>query len=133
VHDCRLDHTLAWVPELRGLPADLAREPWRLLDQSAADPARKIDVRPYRDSPLWFCAANRTNWNYEYYWLPGGAWLSSTRSKEEEAGAADLIPGLSYPVPVVRPLNLEVVLSKLPVRQYSWGDTAATERPHVRD
>ncbi|CAE7041071.1 unnamed protein product [Symbiodinium natans] len=49
---------------------DLAREPW-LMDTI---PDRRISIKPYKDSPLWFCAANRTNWDYEYFWLPGHAW-----------------------------------------------------------
>jgi deoxyribodipyrimidine photo-lyase len=62
VHDAYLEHTLKWLPELKVLPLDLAREPWR----TESVPHKRIKVAPYKDSPLWFCAANRVNWNYEY-------------------------------------------------------------------
>ena len=32
-----------------------------------------ISSESWKDSPLWFCAANRTNWDYEYFW-PLGDW-----------------------------------------------------------
>merc|ERR1712146_510275 len=59
VHDAHLEHTLTWVPELAGLKKDVAREPWLLESKSV----KRITVKPYKDSPLWFCAANRANWD----------------------------------------------------------------------
>eukprot|EP00937_MAST-01D_sp_MAST-1D-sp2_P001070 g1070.t1 len=42
------------------LDFELAREPWR--DHIAA--MQVVDIKPFKDSPLWFCAANRVNWDY---------------------------------------------------------------------
>eukprot|EP00928_Gymnodinium_smaydae_P027897 TRINITY_DN21428_c0_g2_i2.p1 TRINITY_DN21428_c0_g2~~TRINITY_DN21428_c0_g2_i2.p1 ORF type:complete len:624 (-),score=65.22 TRINITY_DN21428_c0_g2_i2:104-1975(-) len=123
VHDAYMEHTLRWVPELRVLPRDLAREPWRLEMQAE----KRMSVKPYKDSPLWFCAANRMNWDYEYFWLQGHAW---TTVRKAPARGIDFLLGRDYPRPLVAPLNLEVDLDALPV-QHAWGDTAASERPHV--
>jgi deoxyribodipyrimidine photo-lyase len=129
VHDARLEHTLRWVPELRGLPRDVVREPWRL--ETLAD--KRIKVKPYKDSPLWFCAANRVNWDYEYFWLPGHAWTvrrpGAGRPSADTHGV-DFCLGRDYPRPVVPPLNLEIDLDALPV-SHGWGDTAEPERPHI--
>mmetsp|Transcript_8235 Transcript_8235/g.14608 ORF Transcript_8235/g.14608 Transcript_8235/m.14608 type:complete len:676 (-) Transcript_8235:225-2252(-) len=126
VHDAHMEHTLCWVPELKDLPRDLAREPWRL----ETIPEKRISVKPYKDSPLWFCAANRANWDYEYFWLPGNAWTvkQSKASKKNEIATCSL--GSDYPYPVVPALNLEIDLDALPVC-HSWGDTDCNERPHI--
>ena len=128
VHDARMAHTLRWVPELRGLPRDLAREPWR----TETEPERRLAVRPYKDSPLWFCAANRTNWDYEYFWLPGHAWTVRA-ARGTRRGAVGFELGRDYPRPMVPPLNVEIDLDKLPLapRAHEWGDTEPEERPHV--
>jgi deoxyribodipyrimidine photo-lyase len=123
VHDAHLEHTLRWVPELGKLPLDLAREPWR----TETVPGKRISVRPYKDSPLWFCAANRVNWDYEYFWLPGQAWTVK-RSRTAQDSSFSL--GRDYPRPIVPPLNLEIDLDALPV-VHSWGDTEPDERPHI--
>ena len=124
VHDCRLEHTLTWVPELKVLPKDYAREPWRLAETYKPGTRPALSVKPFKDSPLWFCAANRTNWGYEYFWLCGGAFLS-------DAPCTGTISGTSYPLPMVPALNLQVKLSKLPVKNHVWGDTPEPERPHI--
>jgi len=125
VHDARLEHTLRWVPELRRLPRDLAREPWR----TAAVPERRMSVKPCKDSPLWFCAANRVNWDYEYFWLPGHAWtVREAASRGTDASGFSL--GRDYPRPIVPPLNVELDLDALPVR-HGWGDTPEEQRPHI--
>jgi deoxyribodipyrimidine photo-lyase len=124
VHDANLEHTLRWVPELQALPRDLAREPWRI----GSSPNKRIKVKPYKDSPLWFCAANRVNWDYEYFWLPGHAW--TVHEVETKNRKSEFILGQDYPRPMVPPLNLEIDLDALPVC-HSWGDTQAKERPHV--
>lgn len=124
VHDAQLEHTLRWVPELSGLPHDLAREPWRT--ETVAD--KRIKVKPYKDSPLWFCAANRVNWDYEYFWLPGHAW--TVRKAGAPKTASNFSLGRDYPRPLVPALNLEVDLDALPV-SHSWGDTNPQERPHI--
>jgi len=123
VHDALFEHTLKWVPELRNLPLDLAREPWR----TGTTPNKRIKVKPYKDSPLWFCAANRVNWDYEYFWLPGHAW---TVSDSKKAAVSGFELGRDYPYPAVPPLNIEVDLDALPV-VYKWGDTNDKQRPHV--
>merc|ERR1712190_187840 len=102
VHDANLEHTLRWVPELGKLPRDLAREPWRL--ETTAD--KRISVSPYKDSPLWFCAANRVNWDYEYFWLPGHAWTLSKENVSKREVSFRL--GKDYPRPLVPPLSLEI-------------------------
>lgn len=124
VHDAYLEHTLRWIPELKGLPRDLAREPWRL--EATSD--KRLKVKPFKDSPLWFCAANRVNWDYEYFWLPGNAWTVRGCTKREGPGGFCL--GRDYPRPLVPPLNLEIDLDALPV-DHGWGDTDAKDRPHV--
>lgn len=124
VHDARLDHTLRWCPELRKLPKDLAREPW-LTDTV---PEKRISIRPYKDSPLWFCAANRTNWDYEYFWLPGHAW--TVKPGKSEAKLSDFHLGRDYPRPIVPPLNVELDLDILPVKFHSWGTEPAV-RQHI--
>mmetsp|Transcript_124534 Transcript_124534/g.278473 ORF Transcript_124534/g.278473 Transcript_124534/m.278473 type:complete len:688 (-) Transcript_124534:152-2215(-) len=127
VHDARLEHTLRWVPELQGLPRDLVREPWRV--ETVAD--KRIKVKPYKDSPLWFCAANRVNWDYEYFWLPGHAWtVRPLGTGKSNALKSDFRLGQNYVRPMVQPLNLEIDLDSLPV-SHSWGDTAEAARPHV--
>nr|QDO16303.1 cryptochrome DASH [Lingulodinium polyedra] len=125
VHDAFLEHTLAWLPELRGLPRDLAREPWRL----EAKAGRRVSVAQYKDSPLWFCSANRVNWKYEYSWLCGHAWTVDS-SGGGCGGGRDFRLGVHYPRPMVPPLNLEVDMDRLPVR-HGWGDTPKGDRPHV--
>ncbi|CAE8660270.1 unnamed protein product [Polarella glacialis] len=125
VHDAHLEHTLRWVPELRGLPRDLAREPWRT--EMVAD--KRIKVKPYKDLPLWFCAANRVNWDYEYFWLPGHAWTVSKATGAPKK-CYNFSLGRDYPRPLVPPLNLEIDLDALPVC-HSWGDTDLDQRPHV--
>lgn len=125
VHDAFLEHTLRWLPELTPLPRDLAREPWRL--ETVAD--KRVAVKPYKDSPLWFCAANRVNWNYEYFWLPGNAWTVQRR-KGNMIGDCDFRLGREYPKPIVPPLNLEIDLDSLPVN-HAWGDTSEEDRPHI--
>lgn len=138
VHDCKFEHTLFWCPELKKLTSyDLMREPWRLLSR---DIGNRISVKPYKDSPLWFCAANRNNWDYEYFWLPGSAyvathWLSpnsdpSDTSNESEVHT-DFELGKDYPFPMVRPINLHVALDQLPMRDFRWGDSCRDSRPHV--
>ncbi|CAE7397099.1 CRYD [Symbiodinium pilosum] len=124
VHDARLDHTLRWCPELSGLSKDLAREPW-LLDTV---PDRRISIKPYKDSPLWFCAANRTNWDYEYFWLPGHAW--TVKPGKSEVQRSDFQLGKDYPRPLVPPLNVELDLDALPVKFHGWGTEPAVRR-HV--
>lgn len=124
VHDAELEHTLRWVPELAALPRDLAREPWRA--ETVGE--KRISVKPYRDSPLWFCAANRANWDYEYFWLPGHAWTVKRRRGAPQGDGFRL--GRDYPAPLVPPLNVELDLDALPVR-HSWGDTAESDRPHI--
>jgi hypothetical protein len=187
VHDCKLEHTLFWCPELSKLPsADLRREPWRVLGD-ATRAGRRIAVKPYKDSPLWFCAANRVNWGYEYSWLPGGGYVAEQWQEQQvgkagkaaataataaatataaaaagpknNGGAAScggagegrgtgsesgdpachgatatgtFVLGRDYPFPLVRPVNIEVRLDKLPVRGFAWGDSDAQERPHVK-
>jgi hypothetical protein len=130
VHDPYLEHTLRWVPELRGLPQDLAREPWR----TEFAPQRRIDINPYKDSPLWFCAANRTNWDYEYYWVPGNAWTvreARIKTRGVRSVCNDFQLGRDYPTPVVPAVNVEIDLDALPFRNHGWGDTDADDRPHV--
>ena len=85
VHDAFLEHTLAWLPELRRLPRDLAREPWRL----EAKAGRRVSVQQCRDSPLWFCSANRVNWKYEYGWLCGHAWTADVGGGRGDRGGGD--------------------------------------------
>lgn len=141
VHDARLEHIWAWLPELRRLPRDLAREPWRLESRAL----QGLPVAPFKDSPLWFCAANRVNWDYEYYWLCGHAWSvefsqagSSPPGPGDSVnpvnsvafGASDFQLSRDYPRPLVPPLNLEVDLDKLPL-DHGWGDTPSCDRPHV--
>lgn len=127
VHDASLVHTLAWLPELRGLPRDYAREPWRLETVSKA----RIRVKPYKDSPLWFCSVNRMNWQ-EYSWMSGFAWtVAPAASSASSTKAGSFVLGREYPRPLVPPLSVEVDLNTLPV-DHAWGDTAADERPHVR-
>lgn len=123
VHDAHFEHTLKWVPELSDLPLDLAREPWR----TDTAPNKRIKISPYKDSPLWFCAANRMNWDYEYFWLPGHAWTVSKPKQKKNEGFQ---LGRDYPYPVVPPLNIEIDLDALPV-VYKWGDTEEKQRPHV--
>lgn len=123
VHDSHFEHTLKWIPELRPLPRDLAREPWR----TEMCPGKRIKISPYKDSPLWFCAANRVNWDYEYFWVPGHAWTASPSHKAEHA---NFQLGRDYPHPVVPPLNVEIDLDLLPV-SHSWGDTDERQRPHI--
>lgn len=129
VHDARLEHTLRWLPELRPLPRDLVREPWRI--ETTSD--KRIKVKPYKDSPLWFCAANRVNWDYEYFWLPGHAWtvrkLEGRNPRGIDAGI-DFCLGRDYPRPIVPPLNIEIDLDTLPVI-HGWGDTPEQQRQHV--
>lgn len=125
VHDAHFQHTRKWVPELDLLPLDLAKEPWR----TESIPSKRIEVGPYKDSPLWFCAANRVNWSYEYFWLPGHAW-TVTKSKIRGEKVEGFQIGKDYPYPVVPPLNVEIDLDALPVN-YSWGDTDEKGRPHV--
>lgn len=125
VHDSRLEHTLRWLPELKALPLDLAREPWRVTTAKN----KRIRVSPYKDSPLWFCAANRVNWDYEYFWLPGHAWtVNVNKSASGAIGGFQL--GRDYPCPMVNPLDLEIDLDMLPV-EHTWGDTDEKQRPHV--
>jgi len=92
-------------------------------------PEKRISVKPYKDSPLWFCAANRVNWDYEYFWLPGHAWTMK-KSKGLKKDVSDFSLGCHYPYPIVPALNLEIDLDALPVC-HSWGDTDCTERPHI--
>ncbi|CAJ1439427.1 unnamed protein product [Effrenium voratum] len=125
VHDAQLEHTLRWLPELAGLPKDLAREPWR----TEARPDKRIKIKPYKDSPLWFCAANRTNWDYEYFWLPGHAWTLKLGESEHHVGGFRL--GVDYPRPLVPPLNVEIDLDALPLKRFVWGDTTPELRPHI--
>jgi len=125
VHDATLEHTLRWVPELRSLPRDLVREPWRLV----TEPDRRIKVKPFKDSPLWFCAANRVNWDYEYFWLPGHAWTLRPAKARRVEGSGDRLP-CGYSLPIVPALNLEVDLDALPV-SHCWGHTDELDRPHI--
>lgn len=130
VHDPYLEHTLRWVPELRSLPQDLAREPWRTEEA----PNRRIDINPYKDSPLWFCAANRTNWDYEYYWVPGHAWTvrqARIKTRGVRSVCNDFQLGRDYPRPIVPAVNVEIDLDALPFKNHGWGDTDANDRPHV--
>lgn len=125
VHDAYMEHTLRWLPELMPLPRDLAREPWRL----ETVPDQRIKVKPFKDSPLWFCAANRVNWDYEYFWLPGHAWtVRPTKISKIDDGSFRL--GHDYPRPLVPALNLEIDLDALPVN-HAWGDTPEADRPHI--
>lgn len=125
VHDAQLEHTLLWVPELQGLPKDLAREPWRTEGQ----PSKRIQIKPYKDSPLWFCAANRTNWDYEYFWLPGDAWI--VKHGKAELRHENFQLQRDYFRPLVPALNVALDLDALPVQHFSWGDTPASSRPHI--
>jgi deoxyribodipyrimidine photo-lyase len=128
VHDPRLEHTLCWLPELKKLGSrDLAREPWR-TDGKAT---RRIKVAPYKDSPLWFCAANRTNWSYEYFWLPGHAWIVQRNRDGRTKDVNGFRLGHDYPYPMVPALNVEIDLDTLPVKSNGWGDTVPDDRPHV--
>jgi len=110
VHDPQFTHTLHWVPELRKVQRkygpNVAREPWMrrraanvsdlracfaepyLFEKAIGGCGRKIDIRPFKDSPLWFCAANRTNWDYEYWWLPRKAWVVEKLDVERESQAS---------------------------------------------
>lgn len=107
------------------LPRDLAKEPWRL----ETVPDQRIKVKPFKDSPLWFCAANRVNWDYEYFWLPGHAWtVRPTKISKIDDGSFRL--GHDYPRPLVPALNLEIDLDALPVN-HAWGDTLEVDRPHI--
>ena len=131
VHDCKMEHILTWVPELNGLPRDHAREPWRLAEpcyhndtKTPTKTTGKLSIKPYKDSPLWFCAANRVNWGYEYHYLCGGAWVSPSPTE-------GFVPGTNYPLPMVPALNIEVKLSRLPCANFIWGDTPADQRPHI--
>jgi len=124
VHDAQLEHTLLWVPELQHLPKDLAREPWR----TEGHPSKRIKIKPYKDSPLWFCAANRTNWDYEYFWLPGHAWIVSEGKPEHRY--KDFQLERDYFRPLIPALNVELDLDALPVK-HSWGDTPSESRPHL--
>jgi len=132
VHDCRFEHTLFWCPELEKIPSfDLRREPWRILE-SDGDVASdsNFSVKPYKDSPLWFCSANRTNWGYEYFWLPGVAYLPKNWNSYRQHNGLETSHishdtfqlGVDYPFPMVRPVNLQIDLGKLPVRDFVWGD-----------
>ncbi|CAD7943672.1 unnamed protein product [Amoebophrya sp. A25] len=175
VHDSRMEHTLFWVPELQpifdSLGPDFAREPWRALDlesgdlpssmgsssigekrrgkhQGQKDPGGEvISIRPYKDSPLWFCAANRTNWDYEYYWLrPGKAvvWQTddtgptsrSSCSFKDSTTATTSIAAAGmkmekptpfserrYWPPMVTPVNLILDLKQLPIQNFVWKET----------
>ena len=133
VHDCKFEHTLFWCPELKKLPNyDLMREPWRVIGD-LSEPGQPVCVKPFKDSPLWFCAANRTNWNYEYFWLPGTAYIPQ-HWQTHNAGPqnqSNFELGSDYPFPMVRPINLEVHLDKLPVRDFVWGDSNPATRTHV--
>ncbi|CAK8989385.1 unnamed protein product [Durusdinium trenchii] len=126
VHDAFLEHTLHWVPELSSLPKDLAREPWR----TEGRPLKRIPIKPYQDSPLWFCAANRTNWDYEYFWLPGHAWVVQLGAGAGEHPWRDFQLSRDYFRPLIPALNVEIDLDALPLR-HAWGDTPPQLRPHI--
>jgi hypothetical protein len=132
VHDSFLRHALAWCWELRRAATyDLAREPWRALEQ--ADRAGNmqmapVDIRPYKDSPYWFCAANRQSWDYEYGWFSGRAFAPRQRLEPRAPtlrSGSDLVPtfrledGFWYYEPVVSPLSVHVE-TRLPVK-HAWG------------
>lgn len=61
-----------------------------------------------QDSPLWFCAANRTNWDYEYFWLPGHAWVVDFASAEHPCEDFSVVE--DYAKPLLPPLNVEIDL-----------------------
>ncbi|CAD7959244.1 unnamed protein product [Amoebophrya sp. A120] len=128
VHDPELEHTLFWVPELKRIlekfGPDCAREPWTI---GAKGGETIVQIRPYRDSPLWFCAANRSNWDYEYFWLRnavgtvdysgkqgGNKKLNSSTSRNDEE---------IYHLPLIPPVSVTVDLRKLPVQRFVWERT----------
>ena len=72
---------------------------------------------PYKDSALWFCAANRVNWDYEYAWLwwlldsGARAWfpkLKATGYEYDLQNKSDDKRNSSYPLPMVAPMCLEL-------------------------
>jgi len=130
VHDPELEHTLLWVPELRSLAADLAREPWRRRGKLG----ERVWVMPEKDSPLWFTAVNRVNWPEYQAMMSGWAWTVTFDSLPKAASGQPVDganpDGAEYPDPIVPPLCLEIDLSKIPV-DHSWGDTPQEKRPHV--
>jgi len=120
VHDSSLEHTLAWVPELRAAKTyDAAREPWR----SATDEGAKVQMYPYKDSGLWFCAANRVNWDYEYAWF----WDLSDKAVVRKPRSTAAVPwgcngeSLEYPLPDVLPISLSVDQPSLVPVRHRWG------------
>lgn len=132
VHDSFLRHTLAWCWELRAAGSyDLAREPWQLLAPAAR--LTQLNIRPFKDSGYWFCAANRANWDYEYGWFSGKAFAAlgdpaSDGAGRRGSGYDEHAPTLSgdgfqYFQPIVRPLSVHERSSpetKLPVK-HAWG------------
>ena len=154
IHDSFAKHTLAWVPELRNalharssseprqLNFELAREPWR--GHIAA--SQVVDLQPYKDSPLWFCAANRANWDYEYGWFSGrGVRVTALRPQALLASADDKLDlakpgttaqpggagegfclGRDYPFPMVLPVVPSVDYSELPML-HCWAGRWATK------
>ena len=135
VHDSFLRHTLAWCWELRRAATyDLAREPWQAL--VPAESMTQLDIRPYKDSGYWFCAANRANWGYEYGWFSGRAFSArglpasdrGSRDSDSAPGHAPPVPtfssgGLTYFRPIVSPLSVHVRSgpeARIPVK-HAWG------------
>eukprot|EP00927_Polykrikos_kofoidii_P025259 TRINITY_DN22729_c0_g2_i1.p1 TRINITY_DN22729_c0_g2~~TRINITY_DN22729_c0_g2_i1.p1 ORF type:complete len:728 (+),score=104.12 TRINITY_DN22729_c0_g2_i1:124-2307(+) len=125
VHDPQLDHILRWIPELRSLPADMVREPWRRKGTLA----ERVWIMPEKDSPLWFTSVNRVNWPEYQSMLTGWAWTVRGVSDGSRSAAKDF-DGEDYPDPIVPALCLEVDLDKIPL-DHSWGDTPTQHRPHV--
>jgi deoxyribodipyrimidine photolyase len=154
IHDAKAKHTLAWVPELRNalhvhqsrmkgkaLNFELSREPWRNHIVSS----QIVDIKPYKDSPLWFCAANRVNWDYEYGWFSGRGmrvialqrqaavdleWTGDTTTEDggeaqPASGEAAFRLGRDYPFPLVLPVTPSIGHEELPVRQCWAGDGGA--------
>ena len=114
VHDPHLDYTLQWVPELREIHkshgAIFVREPWRIAPGYRR--VARVDVRPKRDSPLWVMSVNRVNWPEYQQMMTGYAWKIVLG---DQAKASSM-----YPLPLVPPLELEILYDKIPL-DHSWG------------
>ena len=130
VHDPHLEYILKWVPELRRVAEQsgpqAAREPWRL----AADYQRdtRIRVAPRRDSPLWVMSVNRGNWP-EYQQMMSG--VGYTLRFVPESSRCISSESCPYPPPCVPPVELEILLDRIPV-DHSWGTSTRSSVPPLK-
>ena len=79
----------------------------------------RVSMYPYKDSALWFCAANRVNWDYEYAWfwdLSDKAVVMRPKTGKPKAAKMD------YPLPEVFPIALSVENPSLVPVRHRWGE-----------